>query len=281
MNAEQLLNFAIKIERENALKSERTSTKIIQEFRSYWLKKEKIVIPFFQDFSCLYANLKEEKQKRKLLELANKHRTHYSPFIANSIQGTLRPIQDKNYYYDSSVYKEEPGILDIIENNGIYSFLTEFGNIEVLKASEYFKNSNLSHMLAVSGAHTSYVIMIVTFLMEKMKQNKRLSRYVTIIVLIIFCILTGATPSVERACIMAIYSIVATLCYKKADILVSLSLSILLLVLQNPYCILNVGLQLSFGGTIGIVIFSNLRRKKLEETQKWYKKIKNNIFFVK
>ncbi len=76
-----------------------------------------------------------------------------------------------------------------------------------------FRDSNLSHMLAVSGAHMSYVILGIIFILEKSKTNKKLSKIITIILLILFTFLTGATASVTRACIMAIYMI-----FRKASI---------------------------------------------------------------
>lgn len=84
------------------------------------------------------------------------------------------------------------------------------GNKENLSkdVQESFRNSNLSHMLAVSGAHVTYVILGITIILKKSKINKRISKLITIILLIIFILLTGSTPSVTRACIMAIYIII-------------------------------------------------------------------------
>ena len=73
---------------------------------------------------------------------------------------------------------------------------------------ESFRNSNLSHMLAVSGAHVTYVILGITFILNKSKTNKKISKIITIILLILFIFLTGKTASVTRACIMAIYIII-------------------------------------------------------------------------
>lgn len=84
------------------------------------------------------------------------------------------------------------------------------GNKESLSKDiqESFRNSNLSHMLAVSGAHVTYVILGITMILKKSKINKKVSKVITIILLIIFIFLTGGTPSVTRACIMAIYIII-------------------------------------------------------------------------
>lgn len=129
---------------------------------------------------------------------------------------------------------------------------------------ESFRNSNLSHMLAVSGAHVTYVILGITFILKKSKTNKRISKIITIFLLILFIYLTGGTPSVTRACIMAIYIIFASLIYKKPQILASISISILIILIINPYKILDVGMQLSYGGTIGIILLSKI----LEENMK-------------
>lgn len=129
---------------------------------------------------------------------------------------------------------------------------------------ESFRNSNLSHMLAVSGAHVTYVILGITFILKKSKTNKRISKIITIFLLILFIYLTGGTPSVTRACIMAIYIIFASLIYKKPQILASISISILIILIINPYKILDVGMQLSYGGTIGIIYLSKI----IEENMK-------------
>ena len=115
---------------------------------------------------------------------------------------------------------------------------------------EAFRKSNLSHMLAVSGSHVSYVILAIGFIITKSKISKRKGKIVTVIFLIFFMILTGQTPSVTRACIMSIYMIVSSLFYKRVNILSSMSISLWLLLIMNPYCILDIGLQLSYGGTL-------------------------------
>lgn len=129
------------------------------------------------------------------------------------------------------------------------------------EVQEAFRTSNLSHMLAVSGAHVSYIIMGIGFFIAKTKMSKKLGKIGTIILLVFFIFLTGQTPSVTRACIMSIYLIVASLFHKKVSILSSISISFILIVWINPYSILDVGLQLSYAGTIGIVLLFPVLKK--------------------
>ena len=128
-----------------------------------------------------------------------------------------------------------------------------------------FKNSNLSHMLAVSGAHVSYIIVGLTYITQNLIMGKRKGRVFCIFFLIIFMAITNFTPSVTRACIMAILTLVSEILYKKADIYTNISISALIILLYNPYSLLDLGFKLSFGGTIGIVIFMRFIKKKQEE----------------
>lgn len=121
---------------------------------------------------------------------------------------------------------------------------------------ESFKTSNLSHILAVSGAHTSYIILGITYMISKSKTPKKIGYIITIIALLLFIIITGATYSVIRACIMAIIVIGAKLCYRKENFVTSICTSLLIILIQNPFAINDIGLKLSFMGTIGIIIFN-------------------------
>lgn len=118
---------------------------------------------------------------------------------------------------------------------------------------EDFRDSNLSHILAVSGANVSYIIVSITYIFNKMCLRKRLSKIISIILLILFMLLTGCTSSVNRACIMAILMLIAELLCRKSDIYNNLAISALILLIINPYSLLDIGFQLSYMGTIGIV----------------------------
>lgn len=119
--------------------------------------------------------------------------------------------------------------------------------------NNYFKESNLTHMLAVSGAHISCIILGVTKLLQK--TSYRFRKIFIILFLCFFIGLTGFTPSVQRASFMAILLLLAELLHRRTDIYTSMAFSCLILLLYNPYLILNIGFQLSYGGTIGIVLF--------------------------
>lgn len=119
-----------------------------------------------------------------------------------------------------------------------------------------FRTANLSHILAVSGAHTSYIILGLTYIITKSKAPRRIGYIITIIILLVFIIITGASYSVIRACIMSIITISAKLFYKKENFFISICVSLFIILIQNPFAINDIGLKLSFLGTIGIIVFN-------------------------
>lgn len=138
---------------------------------------------------------------------------------------------------------------------------------------EDFKNSGLSHLMAVSGLNVSYVVIGVMFLLQRLKTGKRLAYIVSIIGIMLFMVITNFTDSVTRAGIMAIIIILAKIMYRQPDILSSICFSCLIILIENPYKLFSVGLQLSYAGTIGIVYFYNKFKSKIDLKKKLIHKI--------
>ena len=55
-----------------------------------------------------------------------------------------------------------------------------------------------------------------------------------------------------------------SLIYEKPNIIASISVSILIILIINPYKILDVGMQLSYGGTLGIILFNKILEEKIK-----------------
>lgn len=121
--------------------------------------------------------------------------------------------------------------------------------------NDSFRQSNLSHMLAISGAHVSYILLGINTFFQKLKLHKRWNKIFVILFLIFFMALVDFTPSVTRACIMCILTLLAEIAFLKSDVYQNLAISSFIILLINPYTILDIGFQLSFGGTIGIIAF--------------------------
>lgn len=151
-----------------------------------------------------------------------------------------------------NIYKE------ILPNENTRNLLVGIllGNDDNLdkEIKEDFKDSSLSHILAVSGMHVSYVILGVSVVLSKSNISKRTSKVITIFTIIFFMYLTNLSPSVVRAGIMGILVLGGSILYRKSDIYTNISLSLLIILIYNPYSIMNIGLILSFFGTLGIIM---------------------------
>lgn len=132
--------------------------------------------------------------KANSIEIIGKGKVSSIKILANKVSNYIKQVVENN-----------------IENKDNKNLLLGIllGNDEELKREikENFQDSNLSHILAVSGMHVSYVILGITILLNKCKISKKVMKITTIVLLIFFIFLTGEAPSVKRACIMAIYQI--------------------------------------------------------------------------
>lgn len=137
---------------------------------------------------------------------------------------------------------------------------------------EKFQIANISHVLAVSGMHIIYIVIGIEVVFKKWL-GKRKVKYVVIFGVIFYMSITGFTSSIVRAGIMGMMNIFAFLVYRKNDIWTSIAISLGIILIQNPYAITGVGLQLSYLGTIGIILFHKNIKQYLDNI----KCIKNNI----
>lgn len=127
-----------------------------------------------------------------------------------------------------------------------------------------FRNSSLYHMLAVSGAHISYLILGCQLLFHRLATRKK--NLLTILVLFFFLFVTDFSLSVVRACTMGMLVLLAEVLYQKSDFLNNISIALFLILLQNPYAIQSLSVLLSFGGTIGVVYLSkDMKARKRKE----------------
>lgn len=121
------------------------------------------------------------------------------------------------------------------------------------KIKDDFSNSNMSHILAISGMHVAYITICVQYILTWLIGKKN-SKIGTSLVLIIYMFITGFSPSVVRAGIMGIISVMSGIFCRKNDTWNNIFLSLLILLVYNPFLIKSISVLLSFAGTIGILV---------------------------
>jgi len=116
-----------------------------------------------------------------------------------------------------------------------------------------FSNSNISHILAISGMHVAYITICTQYVLDRVI-GKRNAKIGTFIMLVGYMFITGFSPSVVRASIMGIISVMAGVFYRKNDTWNNIFLSLLILLIYNPFLVKSISVLLSFAGTIGILV---------------------------
>ena len=194
----------------------------------------------------------------------------YGVFNGNNVEKIYSKDKRIKFKFKKIILNIQEYIANILQNNlpkDNYALLKglligQKDDIET-QVIEDFRDASLSHVLAISGAHFSYIILALTFINRRLK-CKNLGNIISILVILFFIHLTGATPSVIRAGTMSILVIFAKLLHRKSDFWTNLSLSLLIQLIYNPYVIFDLWLILSYCGVIGIVIFYKILQSKVK-----------------
>lgn len=127
---------------------------------------------------------------------------------------------------------------------------------------EEFQDTGTAHILAVSGLHIGIIYMIFTKLKTRLKLKNSVD-FVLILMLGIYIVLASFSISIIRAVIIILLKIIADKLMMRFDFLTAISIAVLISLINNPYSIFDVGLQLSFLSALIIVfIFPHIRRTR-------------------
>jgi competence protein ComEC len=118
-----------------------------------------------------------------------------------------------------------------------------------------FLDTGTIHILAVSGSNVAFVAMMFYSLFGFFRLPMKVVRCAAIAGLLLYMAVTGASPSVVRATIMAIVILCGTLFERKPDIYNSISVAAIILLLWNTNTLFDIGFQLSFSAVLSIVYF--------------------------
>ena len=124
------------------------------------------------------------------------------------------------------------------------------------KTKAAFRNAGISHALALSGMHVGIIWGIVCALFAFFRWNYRTRFWgfaLSCIVILVYAVCTGLSPSVSRACIMLVLWKLCELISGSRDRLGSILVAALVITLFNPMAIESISFQLSFLAVGGIV----------------------------
>lgn len=240
-------------------------------------KNTKILIYTSKDTNFKYGDIIQISGDFSKGDVARNYKGFsYRNYLKQSkIYGSVYSENSKFLAHESSVmekiYELKTNLYDVLDN--IYDentnaflkgiLLGDSSNLDD-EIKENFRNSSLSHVLAISGMHVSYVIIGVQAILDKLVNSRKLKNYIIIGVLAFFMVITGCAPSCMRACIMSGMLLISQNFYRKNNFYVTIIFTFFILIFINPFNIFAVGMWLSFGGTLGIVLFHKFVKRFLE-----------------
>lgn len=128
-----------------------------------------------------------------------------------------------------------------------------FGSREDIDSDikESYKKAGILHLISISGLHIG-ALGAVLFRFLKKRFSHYTSTIVSGTVMVMFGILTGGSVSAVRAVIMFIISLGAKICGRKYDLKSSISLTAIIMLIDNPYYIHNTSFKLSVMAIVAI-----------------------------
>lgn len=119
-----------------------------------------------------------------------------------------------------------------------------------------FANSGLLHILAASGMNVAFIYGFFFWILSQLRVNFKSSIILSMLMVIIYTFMTGLGASIIRAAGMLLFVLVGKLIDRDAHSISLLSFVGLLMLIYNPLFINDVGFQLSFIVTFGILLMS-------------------------
>lgn len=136
---------------------------------------------------------------------------------------------------------------------------------DYIKAS--FVNSGLLHILAASGMNVAFIYGFWYFILRRLRVPFKITVVSGMLVIILYTLMTGLGPSVIRAALMLLFILAGKLIDRDAHSVALLALVATLMLIYNPAYINDVGFQLSFLVTFGLLTTANAVLAKLQNSK--------------
>ena len=128
-----------------------------------------------------------------------------------------------------------------------------------------FINSGLLHILAASGMNVAFIFGFWFCIMRFLHVPYRINIIGGIIMVILYTLMTGLGASVLRAALMLLFIQIGKLIDRDAHSISLLAFVAFLLLIYNPAYINDVGFQLSFIVTFGLLTMANVIFERMKE----------------
>ncbi len=192
-----------------------------------------------------------------------------------NIQKLLFHHPSSEYHLDTLRQKISDNMLDALKQDELSGMLIglTIGVTDRISQSQWalLRNTGTTHLIAISGLHISLIGGLVFGLMNFVWRcvprlllwmpAKIAAAYLTLLFIWGYGFLAGMSIATERACIMMTALMLAIILKLRMSAAFIFSVSLLLILLWDPFAVLSIGFWLSYLA-IGLLIFSTSNRLK-------------------
>ncbi len=126
-----------------------------------------------------------------------------------------------------------------------------------------FKDTGTAHIVAISGFNIAIIAALFVALFSRLF-GKKYGSLLAILGIIFYTLLVGASASVVRAAFMGSLALVARQFGRRNLALNALFATALLMSLWNPFALWDVGFQLSFAATLGLILYAQAWQESVQ-----------------
>lgn len=237
------------------------------------------------DFIEIETEIKALESYEKAIYLRNNNFYDY-PLVCTLGEDESVEYLDKEFRIPlalSSLNSRLSSLLKAImgTQNGSLASALLLGNRNLLSNETLrdFKRAGVYHLLALSGLHVAILIGILEWILKKLLVPTKFRIVLLGCISLFYIALTGFALSACRSMLMLWVTYISFLCQRKRDVMTSLFLAVSFIVLLKPSATFDVGLQLSFLSTFGIICASLICAKlKLTGVEKSKSRTVKSIF---
>ena len=118
-----------------------------------------------------------------------------------------------------------------------------------------YKNTGTAHIIAISGFNIAIIAGLFVGLFSRLL-GRRKGAFAAVAGILLYTVLVGATASVVRAAIMGGLAILAQQMGRRQNGINTLSFTAAVMAVINPQVLWDVGFQLSFAATLGLILYA-------------------------
>lgn len=158
--------------------------------------------------------------------------------------------QSSIHYIQETFSKETVGFMNAL----LYGDRQQLsGEIE-----DSYQQMGLIHLLAISGSHISLLAVMCLFVMLRVGLTRETATVLLVIIVPLYMFMAGASASVVRASVMAVFVLVCILFSRRLRGMDALGLTAITMMMWNPYIVFDIGFQFSFLATAVLLLSSKV-----------------------